>query len=94
MNNVYLLDAIQLENIDILKRRRDLNFVSDFSNDGKKLHSNNLLIEKLKKLPVRLVVGVCSCKKPTTSPQYDINFCAYCHKRLSEEKSLTSREGN
>lgn len=51
----YLIDKLKIENHEILKRRPDLKINSDFTEDGEKLHSNELKIEQLNKLPIPLV---------------------------------------
>lgn len=53
----YLIDKLKIENHEILKRRPDLKINSDFTEDGEKLHSNELKIGQLNKLPIPLVVG-------------------------------------
>jgi len=78
----YLIDKLKVENHEILKRRPDLKTNGDFSEDGEKLHSNELKIEQLNTLPIPLVVGSCSCDKPIPRPQYEIKFCAWCHKEI------------
>ena len=78
----YLIDKLKIENHEILKRRPDLKLNSDFTEDGEKLYSNKLKIEQLNKLPISLVVGSCLCENPIPRPQYEINFCAYCHKEI------------
>ena len=78
----YLIDKLKIENHEILKRRPDLKMNGDFTEDANKLHSNELKIEQLNKLPIPLVVGSCSCGNRIPRPQYEINFCAYCHKEI------------
>lgn len=43
----FLIDKLKIENHEILKRRPDLKVNGDFTEDGNKLHSNELKIEKL-----------------------------------------------
>lgn len=78
----YLIDKLKVENHEILKRRPELKVNRDFTEDGKKLHDNELKIERLEKLPVILEVGNCSCGHRIPRPQYEINYCAYCHKEI------------
>lgn len=78
----YLIDKLKIENQEILKRRPDLRANGDFTEEGEKLHSNELKIEQLNKLPIPLVVGSCSCGNRIPRTQYEIKFCAYCHKEI------------
>lgn len=78
----YLIDKLKVEKHEILKTRPDLKFNGDFTEDGERLHTNELKIEQLNKLPIPLVVGSCSCKNRIPRPQYEIKFCAFCHKEI------------
>lgn len=78
----YLKDKLKVENYEILKRRPDLEINGDFTEDYDKLQSNRLKIEQLNELPIPLVVGSCSCGNRIPRSQYEIKFCAYCHKEI------------
>jgi hypothetical protein len=78
----YLIEQLKIENQEILKRRLDLEIYGDFTEDGEKLSRNDLKIKHLNKLSVSLYVGSCSCGNRIPRQEYEIKFCAYCHKEI------------
>lgn len=80
---MYLIDECIIENNMILKRRPDLRFQGDFTDEGKKYDENLLFIQKLKKLPVRIVTGFCSCNNRIRRDE-ELSYCAWCHKIIND----------
>lgn len=76
-----MVDKLNKENLEILKRRPDLQINGDFTKDGERLLNNELQIERLDKLPIRLVVGSCSCANRIRRGDV-IEYCAWCHKEI------------
>ncbi len=79
----YVIDKLKSENIAILKRLPYLHIVGDWTEDGKKLFTNEQQISKLNKLPIRLVIGSCSCGHRIVREDV-IKYCAYCHKQIDD----------
>lgn len=77
----YVIDKLKSENIAILKRRPDLNTLGDWTKDSEKLFANEEYINKLNQLPIRLVIGTCSCRNQIVRDEV-IKYCAWCHKQI------------
>lgn len=79
----FLIDELTLENWEIYKHRPDLEFFNDFSEDGLKVHENELMIFKLSSSVVAIRRGECTCTNYRIKRQrLGYAFCAWCHKLI------------
>ena len=79
----YVIDKLKSENIAILRSKPYLQIFGDWTEECKKLFANDVQIEKLNKLPIRLAIGSCSCGHRIVRDDV-IKYCAYCHKQIDD----------
>ena len=78
----YQIQQLIHENELLLNDHPNLKIEGDFSEGGDRFFKNLIKIEKLRKLPVMLYSGICDCENQIIRPQYEITFCAWCHKEI------------